>query len=218
MNRLLFTLSFLISLTCLISQSWALPPCPTSGTKHNCYGKYTFPSGNIYIGEYQNGVRNGQGIFFYFSGDKYEGEYKDGKKHGQGIYTWVNPFEQYVGKYKNGKMHGQGTYTYANGDKYVGGHKDGESHGQGTYTYTIGDKYVGEYKDNKRNGQGTYTYADGEVKEGIWKNSKFMYEKKTSIPSSNSKIEEYKSFCSEIGFTPGTEKFGECVVEAMKKG
>ena len=36
--------------------------------------------------------------------------------------------------------------------------------------------------------------------------------------TSNPKIEEYKSFCSEIGFTPGTEKFGECVVEAMKKG
>ena len=36
--------------------------------------------------------------------------------------------------------------------------------------------------------------------------------------TSNLKIEKYKSFCSEIGFTPGTEKFGECVVEAMKKG
>jgi len=34
----------------------------------------------------------------------------------------------------------------------------------------------------------------------------------------NSKIEGYKNFCLDIGFTPGTEKFGECVVEAMKKG
>jgi len=44
-----------------------------------------------------------------------------------------------------------------------------------------------------------------------------MYKNKPTS-TSNSKIEEYKSFCSEIGFTPGTEKFGECVVEAMKKG
>ena len=56
------------------------------------------------------------------------------------------------------------------------------------------------------------------LKEGIWKDNKFLYAQKKSTPTSNSKIEEYKNFCSEIGFTPGTEKFGECVVEAMKKG
>ena len=67
-------------------------------------------------------------------------------------------------------------------------------------------------------GYGKYTYANGKVQEGIWKDGKFKYEKKKSNPTSNSKIEEYKTFCSEIGFIPGTEKFGECVVEAMKKG
>ena len=44
-----------------------------------------------------------------------------------------------------------------------------------------------------------------------------MYAKKPNSIS-NSKFEEYKSFCSEIGLTPGTEKYGDCVVEAMKKG
>ena len=44
------------------------------------------------------------------------------------------------------------------------------------------------------------------------------YKKNKLILPLNSKIESYKSFCSEIGFTPGTEKFGKCVVEAMKKG
>ena len=73
-----------------------------------------------------------------------------------------------------------------------------------------------KFKDHKKHGQGSYTYSNGEVKEGIWKDDKFQYEKKK--PTSNPKIEGYKNFCSEIGFTPGTEKFGECVVEAMKKG
>ena len=84
------------------------------------------------------------------------------------------------------------------------------------YTEFTG-KYVGEFKDSKKNGQGTFIFASGRVKEGIWKDDKFMYAKKPT-PTSNSKIEGYKNFCSEIGFTPGTEKFGECVVEAMKKG
>ena len=43
-----------------------------------------------------------------------------------------------------------------------------------------------------------------------------MYAKKLT-PILNSKLEEYKSFCLEIGFTPGSEKYGGCVVEVMKK-
>ena len=56
------------------------------------------------------------------------------------------------------------------------------------------------------------------MKEGIWKDDKFLYNQNKPSPNPNSKIEGYKNFCSEIGFTPGTEKFGECVVEEMKKG
>jgi hypothetical protein len=66
-------------------------------------------------------------------------------------------------------------------------------------------------------GQGSQTYANGIIEEGIWENDKFMYANKPTS-SSNPKIKGYKSFCSEIGFTPGTEKYRECVVEAMKKG
>ena len=195
MNKLLIILSFLISLICLSSHSWALPPCPTSGTKHNCYGSNTWKDGSTYIGDFQNN-----------------------KIHGKGIYTWVNPFEQYVGEWKYGKKHGQGTSTWADGEKYLGVWKDNNFHGQGTYTWKkSGNKYVGEWKNGKINGQGTKTFADGTIEEGIWKDNKFMYAKKLT-PTSNSKIEGYKNFCSDIGFTPGTEKFGDCVVEAMKKG
>ena len=93
------------------------------------------------------------------------------------------------------------------------------SNGTGTMVWPNGDQYVGEWKEGNKHGQGKYTYPDGTKKEGVWKDNKFMYAKKpTSTPTPNSKIEGYKIFCSEIGFTPGTEKFGECVVEAMKKG
>ena len=123
-----------------------------------------------------------------------------------------------MGRWKNNKRHAQGIYTYANGDKYIGGYKDNRKHGHGTYYYVNGNKYVGKYKEDKRNGQGTYTFSNGEVKEGIWKDDKFQYKKKKSTPTSNSKIEEYKSFCSKLRFTPGTEKFAECVVDGMNKG
>jgi hypothetical protein len=117
---------------------------------------------------------------------------------------------------KDGKQ-GNFIVEFQSGNKYIGEYKNGLANGQGSITFATGGKYIGQFKNNMQHGQGKYTYANGKVKEGIWKDNKFMYVKKPTS-TSNSKIEEYKSFCSEIGFTLGTEKFGECVVEAMKKG
>ena len=102
-----------------------LPPCPSSGYKHNCFGSYTFANGNKYVGEYKDGKRNGQGTYTLASGGKYVGEYKDDKKNGQGTFTWADG-DKYVGEYKDGKRHGQGTCTYADGTVEEGIWKDGE--------------------------------------------------------------------------------------------
>ena len=56
---------------------------------------------------------------------KYVGEYKDGIPNGQGTITWSDG-RKYVGEFKDGKKHGQGTYTWSDGGKYVGEFKDGE--------------------------------------------------------------------------------------------
>ena len=37
------------------------------------------------------------------------------------------------------------------------------------------------------------------------------------LPSQASSLEKYKSDCAEIGFTVGTEKFGECVLELRRR-
>ena len=42
------------------------------------------------MGEYKDGIRNGQGTFTYANGDQYVGAYKDGKWHGRGTYTFTN--------------------------------------------------------------------------------------------------------------------------------
>ena len=56
---------------------------------------------------------------------KYVGEYKDGIPNGQGTITWSDG-RKYVGEFKDGKKHGQGTSTYNDGGKYEGEWKDGE--------------------------------------------------------------------------------------------
>ena len=66
-------------------------------------GKYTYPSGGKYIGEWKNGKKHGQGTFTYPDGRKYVGEWKNGKKHGQG--TWTSPNgKKYVGEFKDEEM------------------------------------------------------------------------------------------------------------------
>ncbi len=133
-----------------------LPACPSNVDVvwTNCYGTYTWPNGDKYVGEYKNHKHNGQGTYTFADGIKYVGEFKDGKRNGQG------------------------TYTYADGDKYVGEFKDEKYNGQGTYTFANGSKYVGEWEDNKNNGQGIKYLANGKVdKSGIWKDDKLVQSK-----------------------------------------
>jgi len=236
MNKLLLTLSFLISLICVSSQGVALPNCnKQANVWNNCYAVYTWKNGDYYEGDWKNNKMHGNGSFVVGNlgdqgtnaGDKFVGAFKNGKRDGFATYYYLgdNEFKGdiYEGNYKQNKKNGYGTYYYladnsSKGDIYKGQFKDNLLHGKGTYSWASGAKYIGEYKGDKRNGYGKYTFKDGTFKEGIWKDGKFQYSQKKSTPTSNPKIEEYKSLCSEIGFTPGTEKYGECVVEAMKKG
>ena len=49
----------------------------------------------------------------------YVGQYKDGIVNGQGSITLPNGIK-YVGELKDGERHGQGTHTNPDGSKYVG--------------------------------------------------------------------------------------------------
>ena len=50
-----------------------------------------------------------------------------------------------------------------------------------------------------------------------YEDDEFQYAQKQYLEiQTKFKLNKYKEFCEEIGFTPGTEKFGECVLQAMK--
>jgi hypothetical protein len=143
-----------LALVLMVGSAYAqsnLPACPSSGKRHNCFGTYTSPDG-----------------------DKYVGEFKDGKQHGRGTFTFASG-NKYVGEFKDGKQHGRGTETYTDGDKYVGEYKYGKYNGQGTETFANSSKYVGEWKDDKRNGQGTEYAPNGAIiNQGIWADHKLV--------------------------------------------
>jgi len=140
-------------------------------------------------------VKQNKYLILFENGNSFEGQIKNNIKNGFGIFIDKIGLFTYKGKWKNDRFHGYGKYIWENGDEYHG-----------------------EFLDGKFHGLGKIISHNGKEVEGMFEKGKFLYEKKKPISSSNSKIEGYKIFCSEIGFTPGTEKFGECVVEAMKKG
>jgi hypothetical protein len=107
------------------SQIFALPECPESGYRDNCFGSTTFASGSKYVGEFKYGSYNGQGTYTYSDGEKY------------------------VGGFKDGTFHEHGTYTYTNGDKYVGEFKSGKKNGRGLYTHVDGTFEKGFFQDDK---------------------------------------------------------------------
>ena len=96
------------------------------------------------------------------SGQVYEGDYKDGRRHGTGTYTHADG-EVYVGEFKDDEATGTGTYSFASGEVYVGEFKDGKKNGTGTYTYKSGSVEVGFYEQDKDKGRGARLSADGKT-------------------------------------------------------
>ena len=175
-----------------------------------------------YEGEVNWGSKpNGVGTLIFLNGDKYIGEFDDGRKDGLGTYTWSNHenMEKYVGEFTNGEFgkkgkiyyksgqiyegeiyddyyYGKGVKTLPDGSKYEGVWSRGkddkiskwkikgydkygkivleiyEGNGKGLYVFTDGEKYVGEWKDGRQNGQGTYTWENGRKYVGEWKDGK----------------------------------------------
>ena len=93
----------LFSFSTIPSISWALPDCigARSISWQNCFGTYTFPGGDKYVGEFGDDEFHGQGTFIWKDGFYYEGEFRDGTPNGQGTETLPNG--HLVGEYKDGK-------------------------------------------------------------------------------------------------------------------
>jgi hypothetical protein len=76
--------------------------------KMNGFGKYTYASnGQIYIGNFVNGVKRGDGKIIYPNGKIYEGKFVNGVPQGQGIITENG--ESFPVVFRDGKAH---AYNY----------------------------------------------------------------------------------------------------------
>jgi hypothetical protein len=111
--------------TIAVGQS-RLMKCPSEVFRSPCEGILTFANGTRYIGEFNDGMPNGQGKLLYTNSAQYEGQVRDGVPNGQGAYLYSNGMH-YSGQFLNGLPHGKGTLTLPDGSQFTGEFKDGKS-------------------------------------------------------------------------------------------
>ena len=138
--------------------------------KRQGQGVYVSANNYVYKGMWENGKRQGQGIYAFANNYTYNGMWENGKRQGQGICIFLSTGNIYDGMWKNGKYHGKGKYTNTNNWVYKGTFKNGILDGQGKMTYANGKVYEGTFKNGVPDGQGKMTYANGKVYEGMFKN------------------------------------------------
>jgi len=157
--------------------------------------RHEYASGDVYVGDFKDGQRHGNGIYTAAQGHRYEGAWLNDMRHGVGTQTFVAVVKKsktesptkgsstkgtaddqklewagtYKGEWAQNLKHGKGVFTYRNKDKYEGDWLKGNKHGNGVYTYANGDRYEGEFHENYMHGRGIlYVQAEGNRLAGNW--------------------------------------------------
>jgi len=131
--------------------------------------KEMYPSkGNLYKGEVNSkNEPHGYGTMWWATGDRYDGSWENGVYDGEGMYFFQNGMKHY-GHFKNGEINGLGVRYYMEKGIYFGEWKNGRNHGKGMFIWPDGEKYLGSFKDDEIEGLGVLTWLSGRKIEAIW--------------------------------------------------
>ena len=137
-----------------------------AGLRHG-NGVLKWSNGAVYQGGWKNDMLHGMGVFHLPSGLCYEGEFYENKFQGLGVLLWKDG-KRYEGSWYANRHHGYGCLTYPINDQrkrafYKGEWKNGKRHGTGTMQWTNGAKYVGEWAAGKREGLGKHIFPSSQV-------------------------------------------------------
>jgi len=91
-----------------------------------------------YNGELNGRLRHGQGSYVYSNRFfRYDGAWENGRRQGHGVFT-MGDGSRYEGEFVDGEIEGQGVRHWPDGSCYKGMFHRGELEGQGVYTKPIG--------------------------------------------------------------------------------
>ena len=128
-------------------------------------GTFAWENGDRYQGHFAKDLPDGRGKYQFSNGDAYEGDVKMGVIAGRGTYV-TKTGDVAEGSFANGKPQGVGVYRFANGDRYEGEIDQGTLHGRGVYHSKNGDRVEAPFVNGKAHGAGVYRFANGDRYEG----------------------------------------------------
>lgn len=124
--------------------------------KKNGQGKLTFPNGDFYEGQFKQDLYHGKGAFIEQStNSKYEGNWEEGMKNGQGK-EFFGDGSVYEGNYFKNKRSGKGKLILSNGSEYFGDFNEDKIEGKGIFKWNEKKIYYGEWENNSLNGIGSF--------------------------------------------------------------
>ena len=151
------------------SSADAAVKCNDGGSRSSMkceYGTLKLPNDECYEGDIVKGMMHGNGRYTWPDGAEYKGEFHNDVMHGSGILRLANG-ECYTGGFRDDMPQGHGTHTWPDGGTYTGEFFKDMMHGSGVYTHADGRCYKGEFRDDKLHGQGTFT-DHYKTLEGTW--------------------------------------------------
>ena len=92
----------------------------------------TWANGAKYEGQWENGVRNGKGLYLFTprGTSSYEGDFVENKREGVGVYQWGSG-DRYSGGFLNDQRHGKGVIEWASSRLDVCRFEEGKMVGEG---------------------------------------------------------------------------------------
>lgn len=149
-----------------------------SGDCVNGRGKFQYPSGAVYQGEFVDGEIHGVGKLNYSDGREYIGEWVNRYQEGKGKMTMPDG-RVFKGYWKRGEFYGEDltgepiayneTVVQEEPEVQTGCIVGDCNTGNGTMLFADGSKYEGGFVNGKINGFGTYYYANNSKYTGEWK-------------------------------------------------
>lgn len=134
----------------------------------------------------------------YPSGNLYSGEWHNNLRHGEGTMRWLNLGQQYVGMWQNGVQVWNPTVHIKHIQLSIQNYVLNFTvqlllwitwslfsvlcqHGRGTHIWILSqgsrlqcflsNQYTGDFVQGQRHGRGTFYYASGAIYEGEWSNN-----------------------------------------------
>ena len=132
--------------------------------------KFCMSSGDVYRGEFRNGLKHGEGMEKFGNGDSYTGLYVNGLPDGYGEYFWEDG-SHYKGDFKQGLRNGFGIWKKSNKphcESYRGHYLLDKKSGYGLYVWNEGDYYKGHFFDDLKHGLGELYANNISVYYGMW--------------------------------------------------